>query len=225
IIALACPGVDASCFCAALGLAPDATRGADVMLVPVQGGYAVQTLTARGEELVRRHASRFGAAGNGADAEAQRFRDEARRKVQGNLQLAPEGVRGWLERSFEHPFWATLALRCHGCGACASVCPTCHCFDIVDEPEGLEQGTRRRNWDTCQTARFTVHGSGHNPRAQQNARFRQRVNHKFAIYPAKFQEVLCTGCGRCVRACPGGMDLLEVLGEIQRMAQGERGAP
>ncbi|MBM4321720.1 MAG: hypothetical protein FJ125_17735, partial [Deltaproteobacteria bacterium] len=43
IVALACPGVDASCFCAALGLAPDATRGADVMLVPVQGGYAVQT--------------------------------------------------------------------------------------------------------------------------------------------------------------------------------------
>ena len=47
----------------------------------------------------------------------------------------------WLAANFDHPLWKTLALRCHGCGACASVCPTCHCFDIVDEPEGV--GARR----------------------------------------------------------------------------------
>jgi ferredoxin len=109
-------------------------------------------------------------------------------------------------------------MRCHGCGACAAVCPTCHCFDIMDEPEGVDRGTRRRNWDTCQTALFTLHGSGHNPRHDQGARIRQRVTHKFGIYPKKFGEILCTGCGRCVRVCAAGMDLLEILGEIQRQA-------
>jgi ferredoxin len=127
-------------------------------------------------------------------------------------------VHDWLADHFEHPLWEAIAFRCHGCGACASVCPTCHCFDIVDEPEGVTEGTRRRNWDTCQEGRFTLHASGHNPRAQQNARFRQRVMHKFYIYPEKFGETLCTGCGRCVRDCPGGMDLPEIVAKIAALA-------
>ena len=40
--------------------------------------------------------------------------------------------------------------------------------------------------------------------------------HKFSIYPARFGEILCTGCGRCSRACPGGMDLPEILRTIGR---------
>ena len=77
---------------------------------------------------------------------------------------------------------------------------------------------RRRNWDTCQTGKFTVHASGHNPRGSQNERFRQRVLHKFSVYPKRFDEVLCTGCGRCARACPAGMDLPEILDQIAKLA-------
>jgi len=46
----------------------------------------------------------------------------------------------WLEENFDHPAWKTMALRCHGCGACAGVCPTCHCFDIVDEHDSSDEG-------------------------------------------------------------------------------------
>jgi ferredoxin len=112
-----------------------------------------------------------------------------------------------------------MALRCHGCGACASVCPTCHCFDIVDEHDSSEAGVRRRNWDSCQTAKFTLHASGHNPRASQSERFRQRIQHKFSIYPKRFGEILCTGCGRCSRVCPGGMNLPEILGDLIALAK------
>ena len=35
IVSLACPGVDSTCFCSAVGLGPDATRGADALLVPI----------------------------------------------------------------------------------------------------------------------------------------------------------------------------------------------
>jgi ferredoxin len=116
--------------------------------------------------------------------------------------------------------WKTVALRCLGCGACTSVCPTCHCFDLVDEPDGTTSGTRRRNWDTCQASLFTLHASGHNPRSDQTARCRQRVMHKFAIYPKKFGQVLCTGCGRCIAACPAGVDLTEILNTIARRMSG-----
>ncbi len=219
IASVACPGVDDSCFCTATGAGPDSTRGSDLMMVPIGGGYLVETVTAKGDAFVAAHQLRFAdAADPGLAAAAEAFRAGASRKVAENLALSLPAVRRWLKDGFEHELWRGLALRCHGCGACASVCPTCHCFDIVDEPEGVCAGTRRRNWDTCQTARFTVHASGHNPRADQSARFRQRVMHKFSIYPERFGEVLCTGCGRCARACPGGMDLPEILRGIAALA-------
>jgi len=218
IVSIACAGIDSSCFCTSVGLGPDATRGSDLLLVPIEGGYRAEVLTEKGARLVSGHQGRF-RPDSGA-AQAQEFKQKARAKVAAHAPPDARPLRSWLETHFDHPLWAEVALRCHGCGACAAVCPTCHCFDIVDEPEGVTTGVRRRNWDTCQTARFTVHASGHNPRSDQNSRIRQRVMHKFMIYPKRFNEILCTGCGRCVRACPGGMDLLEVISRVSALAGG-----
>ncbi len=214
IVALACPDADGSCFCATVGLGPQSRRGADLFLTPAPGGFRVDAVTEKGEALIVAHATRFADAPGPATA-----RDVAGPALAG-VSLADVGE--WLRRNHEHTLWAEVALRCHGCGACAAVCPTCHCFDIVDEPEGVSGGVRRRNWDTCQTARFTVHASGHNPRPDQGARARQRLTHKFSIYPTRFGEVLCTGCGRCARACPGGVDLPELLRTVAGLAGGER---
>ena len=216
IVSLACTSCDEACFCAAVGLAPDTTKGSDLMLTPDGEGFAVDVVTEKGARLVAEHQARFAAGQPRVSPEP--LVAATRAKVAENLTADPGTLRGWLAAHFEHPLWEDVALRCHGCGACASVCPTCHCFDIVDEPEGVAHGVRRRNWDTCQTPTFTVHASGHNPRTQQNARFRQRVMHKFSIYPAKFGEVLCSGCGRCVRCCPGGMNLQEVLARVALLA-------
>jgi len=247
VIALSCSGGDKSCFCTAVGLSPSSTRGADGLLTPVGKGYELEVLTPKAEALVAAHPKLFRAAKAGKDSSEAKSgkakkgapgdadakggkapKDEAAQaaeraatteRVKGNLDVNVAAIRSWLETHFEHPLWSKLGVRCHGCGACAAVCPTCHCFDIMDELEGVDHGTRRRNWDTCQTSLFTVHGSGHNPRRDQGARLRQRVTHKFATYPKKFGETLCTGCGRCIRACAAGMDLIEVLGEIDGMAR------
>lgn len=220
VVSFACSKGDGSCFCGAAGIGPAGTRGADLLLLPLGDAFAVEVVTAKGEALVSAHPERFGAPPD--EAEVARRRAAL---LDGRFEpvgpLAP--VTAWLGERFDDPLWDGIALRCHGCGACASVCPTCHCFDIVDEPEGVTRGTRRRSWDTCQTARFTVHASGHNPRSCQDARFRQRVLHKLSIYPARFGELLCTGCGRCSRACPGGMDLPEVLRAIAARAAAPAG--
>ena len=216
VIALACDKSDSSCFCSATGAGPSDPRGADLLLVPMGQGYGVEVLSEKGAALVQAHRGRFSALED--EAALTDAKKGLAAALRGNLAMEPAAVRAWLEKNFVHDFWSTLALACHGCGVCTMVCPTCHCFDIVDEQEGLGQGTRRRNWDGCQFGLFTLHGAGHNPRPDQNARYRQRIQHKFAIYPARFGELLCTGCGRCVRACPAGIDLVGILERLQGLA-------
>jgi len=217
IVSLLCNLMDAACFCTAVGLGPESFRGSDVLLVPSEGGgYVAYIVTPKGEALLN---DSLAEASEAAFAAAEAARSEARKKVEPNLPSIPAEFSQWLAKNFNDPIWKTLSLRCHGCGACAALCPTCHCFDIVDEHDGSEQGVRRRNWDSCQTAKFTMHASGHNPRATQAERFRQKVQHKFSIYPSRFGEILCTGCGRCSRNCPGGMDLPEIVSELMAKAQ------
>jgi ferredoxin len=229
IINLACPVIDESCFCAAVGAAPDAVKGADGLLTPVKGGYVLEATTDKGRALLEAHAARFSPAADALSVAADMDNANARAHVAANLEIDAASVRDWISAHFEDPLLATLAIRCNGCGACSSVCPTCHCFDIVDEEEGVGRGTRRRCWDTCQAPTFTLHASGHNPRDDQHSRYRQRINHKFSIYPLRFGEVLCTGCGRCTRVCHAGQDLVEILQAIdiaaRRPGEAEAAAP
>ena len=72
---------------------------------------------------------------------------------------------------------------------------------------------------------FTAHASGHNPRSAQSQRQRQRIYHKFEVYPAKFGETLCTGCGNCSRVCPAGLGLAPVLAAIEKEQAARPNAP
>jgi ferredoxin len=207
IIGLACTGADDACFCTMVGLSPTETKGSDLFLTPLAGGgYACRAVTDKGEALFIRFPQFFGETD----------------QVTPVPPAAPEGgpvdlakVKAWLAEHFEDAIWEEVATRCAGCGACAFLCPTCHCFDIVDE--GTEaQGTRRKNWDACAFGKFTNHASGHNPRDLQAKRYRNRFMHKFKYYDDKFGQTLCTGCGRCIRACPVGIDIKAILEQINK---------
>lgn len=203
IITLACDSVKPTCMCDSVGLAPDATRGADIALTRDGEILYADVVSEKGTALLSEYPAAF--AGD----------EPTPKKTASTRAAALPADPHWLDGRFDDPLWRALSLACNGCGACASVCPTCHCFDIVDEPESVGRGTRRRNWDACQYANFTVHASGHNPRPEQSCRMRQRISHKFSIYRQKFGETLCTGCGRCMLYCPAGIDLQDVLQKLQ----------
>lgn len=197
VVTLACDTWDEQCFCTSVNLGPAAERGSDALLLPLpDGSYQVRLLTDSGKQA-------FSGRLQTSDQEA-------------DPPIGPEQVvdlahvQHVLAQGFDSPIWAEAGLRCVGCGSCTYTCPACHCFDIVDEPHGVS-GCRVRNWDSCQFAGFTSHASGHNPRGDQAARQRQRCLHKFVIYPEKFGDYLCTGCGNCYRNCPVNLGVLNVL--------------
>lgn len=207
IMGIACTKSDDACFCSGVGLSPADSRGSDLFLTPLEaGGYLCETFSEKGEELVRAYAGLFSEATGAkplslAEACTEKF----------DLKK----VKAWLGNHFEDPLWDEIAVRCVGCGACAFVCPACHCFDIVDE--GTEkQGKRRKSWDACGFWKFTHHASGHNPRNLQPKRYRNRIMHKFKYYDDKFGQTLCTGCGRCIRSCPVGIDIASIVEEISQ---------
>lgn len=200
VITLACSTHDENCFCTSLGLAPDAQCGSDAMLFDLADGtFEVRCFTEKGRARLdgaTEPSTRTGAITSGPEK-----------------KFDPLQVRAFISTHFEDPFWDEHALTCLGCGVCTFTCPTCHCFDIIDA--GASAGNARvRTWDSCQFPLFTAHASGHNPRSSQGSRQRQRLLHKFAIYPEKFGDILCTGCGNCTRNCPAGIGVLGVAREI-----------
>ncbi|MFA5793523.1 MAG: 4Fe-4S dicluster domain-containing protein [Candidatus Brocadiia bacterium] len=209
IISVACEQSDRFCFCTSTGLAPDSSEGSDIILRrTIKGNYIVEVVTEKGRALVNSNKGLF----------SDNVSEQPVECKGPDRKFDLDMIRQWLDSNFEHPIWNKMTLPCIGCGACTFLCPTCHCFDIVDEG-ALNGGCRYKNWDACQFSMFTVHASGHNPRDNQSKRFRQRIQHKFNYYPGKFGRTLCVGCGRCIRHCPADMSLLDVLVSIDKLAK------
>jgi sulfhydrogenase subunit beta (sulfur reductase) len=207
VATIACTEADAYCMCTSLGYGPDAKAGSDVMLYPASGGaYIFEALTAKGRALEQLAGDII------AEAEV-----EPLPVAEVPIRFELERVGPWLAEHFEDPFWDMIYARCLGCGICTFLCPTCHCFDIQDEG-APRRGRRVRNWDSCSFALFTLHASGHNPRAERPARWRQRIEHKFRYYVDDFGTASCTGCGRCVRHCPVDMGVREFFEEVSARA-------
>lgn len=208
-ISLACDSARPQCFCTAVGGSPSGAEGSDLQLAPLDDAWLLHAVTEKGRNLIGDSAAGWTAASEADWASA----DETRRAVERDIKHnpVPEEWAKALESTFGDSVWDTLGERCLSCGICAYVCPSCSCFDVTDDGNAF-CGTRCRTWDSCTFAGFTSHASGHNPRGDQPARYRQRVMHKFAYFPLQQGEsFMCVGCGRCTALCPVGIDIQHSL--------------
>ncbi|MCK4791186.1 MAG: 4Fe-4S dicluster domain-containing protein [Desulfobacteraceae bacterium] len=212
VVSIGCTKPQATCFCTSVGGGPFSNEGSDLLLIDIGDDYVVQIVSDKGEKLL----------------EEKGLEDASEDKlslVKVVIQAAEEsigprvetdGLKEKLDNRFEDPIWQELTEKCLGCGVCTYLCPTCHCFDIVDEAVDFT-GERIRTWDSCQFPLFTLQASGLNPRPTVKERFRQRIMHKFSYMVDDYGQIGCVGCGRCVTECPVNLDIRQVLDNISKL--------
>ena len=221
LVSVDCVAVHENCFCTAVGGRPFAEAGFDLNISPLEEGYLIEVGSEKGQKVLDRAPE----AVTEATDEQIRQRDERRTASVDRLQ---EQTGGWrvsdriqdvLLSKDQTRTWGEQAAACVECAACTFICPTCHCFYLYDQAGGEDEFERIRTWDSCILGDYHrmagPAGAKPSPRPGLRTRLANRLLHKYAYSPKQYGMLGCTGCGRCIEACYGGIDIRDVLREVE----------
>ncbi len=193
--------------------------GFDLYLSDLGDAYLVMVGTSRGHDIVTMSGCLLEEPAPSDFAEFKRR--AALRRAAYATAVEMSGFAEILEMEYESRVWEDLGARCLSCGACSHVCPTCYCFDVLDEVTlGSRAGRRVRVWDSCLFKSHAAVAGGENFRESRASRVKFRFYHKQRGFVAEYGRPSCVGCGRCIVACPAGIDIVTVI----RMLRGETDA-
>jgi sulfhydrogenase subunit beta (sulfur reductase) len=220
LVGVDCTAVHENCFCAAVGGRPFAESGFDLNLTPLESGYLVEVGSEKGQEVV----DRAGDAAREPTDDEMRQREAARQQAKSQVEEQSGGLRvteqvqALLAAKQSTGELGEMASRCVECAACTFICPTCHCFYLYDQVGGEENFERIRTWDSCILGDYSrmagPAGAKPTPRPSLRNRCANRLLHKYVFSPQQYGMLGCTGCGRCIEACCGKIDIREVLREL-----------
>jgi len=215
IIAHDCTYARETCFCVAMNGLPYPQKHFDISLSSVKDSYVAEVVTDKGRAIVERYKTFFKESSpddlKERDARRKAVTDEVRAHIATRGTPEAAALGGIVKRQYNLiDLWKDAASTCVECGACNLVCPTCHCFFLYDYKAKHAIG-RGRIWDACLYKTFARVAGGANPRRHLYERLRNRFDKKFSFFPDVMQSYACTGCGRCIEACPGDIDIREVL--------------
>jgi ferredoxin len=222
IISSDCSDPADSCFCNVLNGEPFADSGFDLNVSQVKGGYIVEADSQKGKEFVEAHSGLFSRAGDDLLAERQQNRAETKKQLeQNNAELnfdAP--VNEIVENGQNSDVFDKEAATCVECQACTRICPTCHCFYLYDTKKE-DYFSKMKMWDSCMRIAYAEVAGGANPRKILGDRLRHRFMHKFSYFVERYGVDMCVGCGRCVDAEAGDVDIREVLKKLNEELKGK----
>ncbi len=204
-----------NCHCTSYGINPIPEKNQDILLSIINDQVILEVHTKKGEKLLQDIAevSQIQTPDNGLPDELVQKRreiktqiDKANKKLP-NYQETTSAVKNAIEE-----MWQKHSESCVSCGACATICPTCTCFLLIDKP-GFE---KVKQMDACQYPGFQRVAGGEDPLRKHSIRFCNRYFCKYVFRPEKFDAFACTGCGRCIEACIGKIDKNEIFIELTK---------
>jgi len=215
LIGYDCHAILDNCHCTSYDITPFPEKNMDMILVKIEDKVFLQDFSKKGEALIseiKQHASLEEV--DEKDIDPVRIK-EKRSHIRETLTLKnkklPEyELSGRLIRESPDKIWQSYASTCVSCGACATICPTCTCFLLVDRPDF----EKVRQLDACQYPGFERVAAGEDPLGELPVRFKNRYQCKYVWRPLQFKSIACTGCGRCIDTCIGKISKNELLEEL-----------
>ena len=215
IISCDCTYAKETCFCVAMGGKPYPEKDFDLNLSSQDGFFVVEVGSDKGRAIVDSYKTFFKYYKNRDISGRDNIREKVSLQIKDFIKKreTPDtaAISGNVKKNYDNlPLWQDAASTCVECGACNLACPTCHCFLLFDDGP-RNKSIRGKVWDACLYKTFAKVAGNHNPRKHLYERMRNRFDKKFAFFPEVLHYFACTGCGRCIEACPGNIDIREVL--------------
>jgi sulfhydrogenase subunit beta (sulfur reductase) len=217
IISADCFDPGESCFCNVLDGRPWPESGFDLNVCQAGDGFIIEIGSNKGNDFVQNHNELFSEVPQGALAERDRIRELTQKQLeQNNAELKFDmPIRDVMNATYDSYVYDEEAKTCVECQACTRVCPTCHCFYLYDTKQE-DYFSKMKMWDSCMRMAYAQVAGGANPRKILGDRLRHRLMHKFVYFLDRYGLQMCIGCGRCVDAEAGDVDIREVLKKLNK---------
>jgi ferredoxin len=197
---------------------PYPTKLFDISVAAVTNGFLADVATDKGMKFLTDYHTRLTPVSTALLEERAKNRVKVIAKIKTAnascdflpVNLTPLEFKKKLAARYRDPLWEKHCATCVTCGACTQCCPTCHCFILVDIP-GRDKFPKMKYGDSCQYTGYARVAGGANPKKHKVERFQNRYYCKLDYKPDNFHLLACTGCGRCIMACQGKIDIRKVL--------------
>ena len=215
IITADCFTTQEHCHCTSYDITPFSENNADASVAVLENMVYMKVFSKKGEGFIQLISSNCTAEKIDSSVLSE---VEAKHKEivelldKTNKDLPGYRRTGELINGSEDSVWKKYASTCVSCGACTTICPTCSCFLLIDQPHF----EKVRQADACQYPGFMRVAGGEDPLKKLFVRFRNRYMCKYVWKPEKFNSIACTGCGRCIEACIGKINKNEMFLELAK---------